>query len=237
MISPTIVLVHGALTGASVWSRVIARLRNDGHNVIAPALPLRGLASDAVYLASFLETIDGPIVLAGHSYGGSIISHPVIAGCNVAALVFVSAFAPDTGESTADLNARWPGSKLNETTTIVRNYPGGSDLYLQPERFGEVYADDLDQATIEVMAASQRPIEVRALAESFDGSPRWKHVVSYMLVSTRDASLPAKAQRCMAKRANASAVEVAASHASPVSRPEAVADLIAGALTAAMHER
>jgi pimeloyl-ACP methyl ester carboxylesterase len=125
---PEIVLVHGALTDASVWNAVAARLQSQGFPTIAPALPLRGLGSDAAYLSAFLETIKGPFVLVGHSYGGSIISHPALAKHDLKALVFISAFAPDSGESTADLNGRWPGSKLSQSATIVRPYPGGQDL-------------------------------------------------------------------------------------------------------------
>ena len=223
---PTIVLVHGALTDASVWSEVIAELRPDGHRVIAPAMPLRSLRGDAEYLAAFLDSLDGPLVLVGHSYAGSILSHPVTENDQVTAIVFVSAFQPDAGESTGELNGRWPGSKLGEATTIVRSYPGGADLYLKPEDFAEVYAADLPAATVARMAATQRPIDPTALEETFAGPPLWRRRASWSLVSTRDDSLPPAAQRAMAERAGSTVVEVAASHASPVSQPRAVADLI-----------
>lgn len=235
---PTIVLVHGALTDASVWDEVISRLQSDGYTVLAPAMPLRTLAADAKYLAAFLDTIEGPVVLAGHSYGGSIISHPTSANDQVTALVFVSAFQPDSGESTGQLNARWPGSKLGEATTLVRPYPGGNELYLRPESFAEVYAADLPAVTVARMAATQRPIDPVALEESFEGLPTWRQVPSWTLVSTMDSSLPPDAERAMAERAGSTVLEVAASHASPVSQPRAVVQLILDAAAdrvAAVH--
>ena len=189
-------------------------------------MALRGLASDVAYLSAYLKTVDGPVVLAGHSYGGSVISHPDFARDGVSGLVFVSAFAPDTGESTGELNGRWPGSLLGEATTVVRQSPDGAELYLKPESFGEVYAGDLSPAMIAVLAAAQRPVNPDALGESFAGAPAWRSRPSWTVISTQDSSLPAEAQRAMAERAGAQSVEVAASHASPLSQPQAVADLI-----------
>ncbi|WP_204101496.1 alpha/beta fold hydrolase [Occallatibacter savannae] len=140
---PMIVLVHGALTDASVWSATASELRNSGFSTIAPAIPLRGLQSDVEYLSAFVDTLEGPFVLVGHSYGGSVISHPRLAKAKLKSLVFVSAFVQDEGETAGELNARWPGSKLTEATTIVRNHPDGQELYLKPEAFAEVYAADL----------------------------------------------------------------------------------------------
>lgn len=230
--SPTIVLAHGALTDASVWSQVSDVLQSEGRTVLAPAMPLRSLTADAEYLAAFLDSLDGPVVLAGHSYAGSIISHPATSKAEVAALVFVSAFQPDSGESTGELNGRWPGSKLGPDTTLVRAYPGGHDLYLQPERFAEVYAADLPAATVARMAAAQRPIDPAALDESFAGTPSWRERPSWAVISTQDDSLPVAAQRAMAERAGSTVVEVAASHATPVSQPWAVAELIREAAAA-----
>jgi len=227
--SPVIVLVHGALTDASVWNLVSIYLQKAGYSIVAPAMPLRGLQSDAAYLSAFLDTINAPIVLVGHSYGGSIISHPGVARKNLEALVFVAAFAQDAGETTGELNGRWPGSKLTEDNVIVRPYPGGQDLYLKPNRFAEVYAGDLSAEQVAVLAAAQRPINPGALGESFVDSPTWRSVPAWFLISLEDNSLPAEAQKAMAKRAEAITAEVRASHASPLSQPEAVAKLIIGA--------
>jgi pimeloyl-ACP methyl ester carboxylesterase len=192
-------------------------------------MPLRGLHSDAAYLASFLDTLEGPVVLVGHSYGGSIISHPEVGKASVKALVFVAAFLLDSGENTAVMNGRWPGSKLGESTVLVRPRPEGADLYLKPECFAEVYAADLPPATSELMAAAQRPIEPKALEESFEGAPLWRTVRSWALISGQDCSLPAEAQRFMARRATATTVEVEASHAAPISQSGALVELIVAA--------
>ena len=231
---PTIVLVHGALTDASVWNGVSSRLQDRGYPVIAPAIPLRGVAFDAAALASVLDTIDRPLVIVGHSYGGSIISHPAIARSSVRALVFVAAFMPDIGEAAGELNGRWPGSKLGEATTLLRSHPGGQDLYLKPEHFREVYATDVPSATVALMAAAQRPLDTAALGETFDGAPTWRGVPSWAVVSTRDHSLPPQAQRFMAERAGATVVEVEASHASPISQPDAVTEAIVTAARSAV---
>jgi pimeloyl-ACP methyl ester carboxylesterase len=227
--NPTIVLVHGALTDASVWNGVSGKLQGEAFITLAPAMPLRGLHTDADYLASFLDTIAGPVVVAGHSYGGSVISHPDIAKSHVKALIFVAAFAPDAGESTGDLNGRWPGSQLGDATAMIRRYSGGQELYLRPECFHDVYAGDLPPATIALMAAAQRPINTAALGESFRERPAWSNLPSWAVISTRDNSLPVEAQRFMAKRANATITEVYASHASPLSQPDLIAEVIAEA--------
>jgi pimeloyl-ACP methyl ester carboxylesterase len=226
---PTIVLIHGALTDASVWNGVSGKLQAEGFITVAPAMPLRGLHTDAEYLASFLDTISGPVVIAGHSYGGSVISHPVIAKDGVKALIFVAAFAPDIGESAGELNGRWPGSKLGDDTAMIRPYRGGKDLYLRPECFRDVYAGDLAPVTIALMAAAQRPIDTAALSDSFRERPTWSKLPSWAVISTRDNSLPVEAQRFMAHRAKSTATEVDASHASPLSQPEIIAEVIAAA--------
>jgi pimeloyl-ACP methyl ester carboxylesterase len=227
----TAVLVHGALSDASIWSGVSARLQQAGHPVIAPAMPMHSLDGDVSYLKAFIDSIEGPVVLVGHSWGGTVISHPTFATDQVRALVFVSAFQPDSGESTGELNGKFPGSLLGEPRVVVRSRPDGNDLYLKPEHFAEVYAGDLDAGTVAVMAAAQRPIDPAALGESFDGPAAWASVPSWTLVSTDDDSLPVAAMRFMAERAGSQSVEVASSHASPASDPDAVADLIHTALT------
>jgi pimeloyl-ACP methyl ester carboxylesterase len=223
---PTIVLIHGAFTDASAWNGVSAHLQDMGYKTVAPAIPLRGFGSDAQYLSAYLTTIDGPLILVGHSYGGSIISHPAMGGHDIKALVFIAAFAPDTGESMAELNERFPGSQLGDATTVVREHPGGNDLYLLPEHFSSVYAADLSAPVVALMAASQRPLNVTALGETLDGVPTWSLLPSWAVVATADCSLPAEAQRFMAKRAGSAVTEVHASHALPISQPDAVAGVI-----------
>lgn len=141
-------------------------------------------------------------------------------------VVFVSAFVPDSGEAAGELNGRWPGSKLGETTTIVRQYPGGTELYLKPEHFAEVYAGDLETGQVQLLASAQRPPDLRALSESFIGAPTWKTVPAWAVVSSEDFSIPPQAQQAMAERANARIVVVKAFHASPLSQSESIAKVI-----------
>jgi pimeloyl-ACP methyl ester carboxylesterase len=229
---PSIVLVHGALTDASVWNEVTRRLQSAGATVFAPALPMRSLEQDAAYLTGFLGRVPGPVVLAGHSYAGAVISHPAITASGaVAALVYVAAFQPDAGESCGELNEKFPGSLLTpENLDIAANPLGGSDLTLKPQRFAEVYAADVDPVHAAVMAASQRPLDPAALGETLPAEPAWRTLPSWALISTRDRSLPPAILRFMAERAGSHAVEVESAHAAPVSQPAAVTDLILDAV-------
>ena len=227
----TAVLVHGALSDASIWNGVSRQLQRHGYRVVAPAMPMRSLDGDASYLKAFVDTFDGPLVLAGHSWGGTVISHPMFATDRVRGLVFVSAFQPEGGESTAMLNDKFAGSLLSEPRVLVRSRPDGNDLYLKPEYFAEVYAADLDTETVRVMAAAQRPIEPAALEETFHGAAAWTGIPSWTVISTHDNSLPPAAMRFMAERAGSHPLELPSSHASPAAHPEEVADLIRTALT------
>ena len=229
---PTIVLVHGALTDASVWHEVIRRLHAEDRTVVAPALPMRSLAGDAAYLAGIVNGIPGPVVLVGHSYAGAVISHPALADRDVAALVYIAAFQPDNGETAGELNEKFPGSLLTPDNLLVTpNALGGDDLILRPERFAEVYAADVDPVHAAVLAVSQRPIEPAALGEPLPGEPTWRSRPSWALVSTKDRSLPPAILRHMAERAGSHIVEVESSHAAPVAHPAAVTDLILHAVS------
>ncbi|MER5644392.1 alpha/beta hydrolase [Streptosporangium sp. NPDC002524] len=223
---PTVVLVHGAFADASGWNDVAARLIRDGYPVIAPANPLRGVASDSAYLASVLATLDGPIVLAAHSYGGIVVTNAAAGNPNVKALVYVAAFAPDEGESLLELQNKFPGSKLNETALDFRPYGGGLvDGYIKKEFFRDVFAGDVPKQTTDLMQASQRPADSRTLGEP-SGAPAWKTIPSYYLVAKNDRVLPAEAQRFMARRAGSQAREIGASHVAMISQPGAAADLV-----------
>ena len=225
--SPTIVLVHGALTDASVWHGVIAELQKQNFIVHAPSIPMRSLASDVAHLHSYLTTLDGPLVVVGHSYGGSIISDPAALTPSVGALGFVAAFIQDSGETAGELNYRFAGSRLVPETTIVRETPGGSDMYLRPEFFREIYAADVDPVHAAVMAASQHPIDPTALGESFSGEATWRTLPSSALVASPDISIPTEAQYFMAERAGSIVVEIESSHAVPVAHPVETAQFVA----------
>ncbi|MFE8950169.1 alpha/beta fold hydrolase [Streptomyces sp. NPDC007856] len=226
---PTIVLVHGAFADSSSWNGVIERLEHDGYQVVAPANPLRGLAGDAAYLNSYLRSVEGPIVLAGHSYGGAVISQAAVSVPNVKALVYIAAFIPEAGESALELSNKFPGSTLGETLNPVPfPLPGGktgSDLYIRADKFHGQFAADVPETTARLMAATQRPVAASALEEKATDAA-WKTTPSYSLTATDDHNIPPAAQRFMAKRANAHTVEIEASHAVTVSQPGAVAILI-----------
>jgi pimeloyl-ACP methyl ester carboxylesterase len=236
---PTVVLVHGAFADASGWNDVVRRLQRRGYPVLAPANPLRGVAPDAAYLASVLETISGPIVLVGHSYGGVVITNAATGNSNVKALVYVAAFAPEAGETIEGLQTQFPGSKLNQAALDIRPYllPDGTDSYdgyVKPALFRDIFAGDLPADTTAVMAATQRPADVHTLGQP-SGTPAWKTIPSWTLIARNDNLIPAAAQRFMASRAGAHTVEVNASHVAMMSKPAATADLIADAATATVH--
>ncbi|GII32451.1 alpha/beta fold hydrolase [Planotetraspora mira] len=223
---PTVVLVHGAFADASGWNGVAAKLIRDGYQVIAPANPLRSVATDSAYLASVLATLSGPIVVAAHSYGGIVATNAAAGNPNVKALVYVAAFAPDEGESLLALQTRFPGSKLSEAALDFRPYGEGLvDGYIKKEFFHDVFAGDVPKSTTDLMHAGQRPADARTLGEP-SGAPAWKTIPSYYLVARNDQVLPAEAQRFMARRAGSQVREVGASHVAMISQPAVTADLI-----------
>ncbi|WPO00760.1 alpha/beta hydrolase [Pseudomonas sp. MUP55] len=231
---PTIVLVHGAFADASSWNGVARILEQDGYTVVAAANPLRSVKSDAASVASLIASIQSPVVLVGHSYGGNVISAAANDQANVKALVYVSAFAPDTGETVAGLAGKFPGSTLGPTLAApVPLSDGGKDLYIQQSQFHEQFAADVPAVEAALMAATQRPVTDAALNEPF-GTPAWKHIPSWSIYGDQDKNIPPQALAFMAKRADAKAVEVVkgASHVVMVSHPAPVARLIERAATA-----
>jgi pimeloyl-ACP methyl ester carboxylesterase len=168
---PTVVLVHGAFADSTSWSSEIRFLQAKGYPVVAVANPLRGVASDSAYLLSVLKTIPGPIVLVGHSYAGFLISAAAAADSQVKALVYVAAYIPDQGESPADLTYKFPGSELQGSNLVTRAEPDGTDIYINPADFSEVYAGGLSRSDIAVAAVVQRPITAAALAEATTVNP------------------------------------------------------------------
>ncbi len=227
----TVVLVHGAFAESSSWGPVISRLEGDGYRVIAAANPLRGVASDAASVAAVVRSIEGPVVLVGHSYGGPVITAAAAGSANVKALVYVAAFAPDSGESSFMLSAKFPGSTLGDTLVSVPLPDGAEDLYIRPESFHAQFAADVPEAEAAVMAATQRPVTMSALQEA-SGKPAWKTIPSYMIYGTLDRNIPPAVMQFMAERAGArrTVVVEGASHALMVSHPESVASIIEDAV-------
>ena len=222
---PTIVLVHGAFAESASWNGVIRGLLDRGHPVVAVANPLRGVRTDAAYLAGVLDDLDGDVVLVAHSYGGMAISN--VSNERVRALVFVGAFAPDVGDSAATLSARFEGSTLAETLRAVPLPDGGSDLYIRQDAYHAQFAADSSAADAAVMAATQRPITQSALEEPSAGAA-WRTVPSWFLFGAEDRNIPAAVHRFMADRAGSRrAVELAGgSHTVAIPEAARVVDLI-----------
>ncbi len=235
---PTIVLVHGAFADASSWNGVVERLEGRGYTVIAPANPLRGLYNDSTYIASILDSIKGPIVLVGHSYGGALISSAAAGNPRVKSLVYVSALMPDVGESGMSLAARFP-SELGTATKSVPYRAGGvsgTDLYLKPDRLHQVFAADLPQSTTRVLAVTQRPAATTAFSQKAKVAA-WKHIPSWFLVAKQDKTINPDQERFEAKRAGSHTVEIDSSHVAMMAHPEAVTDLVLQAAAAADSAR
>ncbi|MCW2533489.1 MAG: Pimeloyl-ACP methyl ester carboxylesterase [Blastococcus sp.] len=226
---PTIVLVHGAWADAAGFEGEIRALQGRGFRAIGFANPLRGLPGDATYLADFLRSLTGSIVLVGHSYGGAVISAAATGNDQVKALVYFNGWMPDEGESIQQLLEKFDGSLVGPAIRPVPfTTPDGSegaDLYLDPEVFHAAFAADVDRGTSDVMAATQRPWNGAAFGAP-SGPPAWKTLPCWYLLGTEDKAIPPATQRFMAERANATIVEVPASHASMVSQPEAATELI-----------
>jgi pimeloyl-ACP methyl ester carboxylesterase len=231
-VQPLIVLVHGALTDASVWRQVSSRLQADGRQVVAPSLPMQSLAGDVAYVRNFLESLSGPLVVVAHSYAGSVISDPEALTPEVRALVFVAAFQQDSGETPGELNGKFPGSLLTEDNLLFRAYPDGQQASLRPEKFSEAYAADVPAAEVAIMAAAQKPFDPTILGGSFSGAASWRTLPSWSVVATEDRSIPTEALRWMAERAQSTVVEVDSSHAVPVAHPAAVAETVEAAARA-----
>ena len=231
---PTIVLVHGAFADSNSWNGVIAELTRDGYPVVAAANPLRGAASDAAYVASIVKSINGPVVLAGHSYGGTVITQAAAGTGNVKALVYVSAFAPDIGESSFELAGKFPGSVLNTVLAQPVTTPDGNqDLYIRIDSFPAAFAGDLPPEAARPAAFTQRPLTLAAGEEKVSVAA-WKSIPSWFIYGSKDLAIPPAVVTFMAERAKArKTVEVpGASHVVMISHPHEVTALIEEAASA-----
>ncbi len=226
---PTVVLVHGAFADSSGWNEVTERLQKRGYTVLAASNPLRGLAADSEYVKSIVETIEGPVVLVGHSYGGAVITNAATGNPNVQSLVYVAAYALDAGERLIDANELGGGHSELAEHLVIRPYPGApegdADGYIDPAFFRDLFAADLPKKLTSVMAASQRPAALQALFTP-SGEPAWKTVPSWYVVASQDNTIPPEAERVMAERAGSTTVEIDSSHVVMMSHPDEVTDVI-----------
>jgi pimeloyl-ACP methyl ester carboxylesterase len=223
---PTVVLVSGAFEDSSSWSGEITRLEHDGYPVIAPAVPLRGVASDSAYLTALVRGVDGPVVLVGHSYGGALITEIAAQDPQqVKALVYTAAFIPKAGETALQLVTQFPGSLLGPDSTHTVSYPGGTDTYVNAAEFRALFAGDRSATDAAVGAATQRPVASGALAEPVAaGVPAGIPV--YAVVAAQDRAIPPAAERFEAQRAGATITTVNSAHDLPTTHPAAVTDVI-----------
>jgi pimeloyl-ACP methyl ester carboxylesterase len=225
----TAVLVHGAFADSSSWAETIELLQDAGYKTVAFADPLRGVANDTAALQGFVDTIDGPVVLVGHSYAGMVVSQVAAQDDDVVGLVYVAAFIPEEGESVNSLNTMFAGSELVPDNLHFAAAPGGlTDVYINADAYHEVYAGGLKDGEAAIAAATQRPITAEALGEAATlgapaGTPKW------MIVATEDHAVPTEVQEFMAERAGATVTEVESGHDVPAVQPQAVAQVIAQA--------
>jgi pimeloyl-ACP methyl ester carboxylesterase len=231
MSEPTIVLVHGAFADASSWRPVFDELQSEGHAVLAPPNPLRGLASDAAYVRSFIENLDTPVLLVGHSYGGAVIT---VAGASEKAvgLVYVAGFAPDEGEALGALQGRFPDSRATPSLRPAPLPDDGVEISIDSASFHEVFCADVPAENAAFMAIAQRPLPAAAFGEPATAAA-WKTTPSWAVIPTADGAINPDVHRFSYERAGATTIEVdGASHVVMISQPKVVADVIRQALQA-----
>ena len=234
---PLIVLVHGAWADGSSWTNVLTRLLAAGHEAVTVPNTLRGVAADAAVVRSYLDSVAGPVVLVGHSYGGFVITNAATGAQNVKALVYVDAFIPDEGQPAGALvgaeSALAPAFTNPGSVFKVVPIPGAPpnvvDTYLLPNVVAESFANDVSAEDAALIAATQRPASIAGLAEP-SGPPAWKNIPAWAIIGTQDRIIPPDSQRAMAQHAGAKVREVDASHVSMVSRPDVVVEVIEAVL-------
>ncbi|WP_198035098.1 alpha/beta fold hydrolase [Streptacidiphilus rugosus] len=213
-----IVLVHGLWADGSSWDRVIPLLEREGHRVTAVQLQLASFEEDIAYTARVVAAQDGPAVLAGHSYGGGVITGAASRAANAKALVYVAALAPEQNEAVGSILQQYPDLGLGET---MRPDAAGY-ISLDRDRFASIFAGDVDADKVAIMAAVQKPANGALFEAVFTDAPAWRELPSWYVVSTGDLTLNPEAQRFMAERIGATVAEVDSSHVAMVSHPEAV---------------
>jgi pimeloyl-ACP methyl ester carboxylesterase len=221
---PHVVLVHGAWADGSSWAAVIERLQADGYHVTAPQFPMTTLADNVARLRQVLAVQDGPAIVAGHSYGGQIMTALGTGAPNVAALVYIAAFGIDEGESLGGLLSQGPVTPA--LVHLITDQQGFT--WLSEDDFVNHFAADVDPVRARVMYAVQQPLAASAFGDVM-GVPAWKSQPAWYLVATNDQAIPADAERQFAARMGATTVEVPSSHVAMVSHPDDVAQLIESA--------
>ena len=222
---PNIVLVHGAWADGSSWSAVIEQLQADGYRVTAPQFPMTRLTDDVARLRQVLVRQNGPTLVAGHSYGGQIITALGTDTPNVVGLVYVAAFGLDEGESIGALLERSPGGPALAHLDVDEQ----GFAWLPEDDFVNHFAANVDPVKAKVMFAVQQPLHWSALGEVM-GVPAWKSQPSWFLIADGDQAIPPDAQRQFAPRMGATTVEISTNHVAMVSHPDDVLQLIKSAV-------
>ena len=220
--STNIVLVHGGWADGSGWNKQISILREAGHQVIAVQLPTHSLADDVETVKRAIGHIGGPAILVGHSYGGEVITNAGYNNPNVTGLVYIAAFAPDEGQS---LSTFVDPSKFPKELFLLDS---GGFIYLNPKIFRENFAQDVNASEADIMAVTQKPFKQSIFVEK-SGPPAWKQLPTWYQISEFDRMIPPDVQRLFAERMNATTLSLNASHASYVSHPNEIAELILNA--------
>jgi pimeloyl-ACP methyl ester carboxylesterase len=231
---PSIVLVHGAFADGSSWDAVVSRLQSEGYTVYVPPNPLQGLSYDSAYLADFLHSIAGPIILVGHSYGGAVITTAATGDRQVKALVYVDGFAPAQGQTIEQLLSAEPGSCAVPANLNLVPYPGApegtADAYVKQSVFPSCFANGLPASEANVLAVTQRPLSTIALTEK-SGIPAWKTIPSWAVIGTADHAIPPAELLAMARQAHAHITMIPdAPHLSMISNPGDVTRVILDAV-------
>jgi pimeloyl-ACP methyl ester carboxylesterase len=229
MPSPTVVLIHGAFVDASTWRPVFDRLNAEGHTVLAPPNPLRGLEYDSSFTTSLLDQLDGPVLLVGHSYGGAVIT---VAGSSdkVAGLVYVAGVVPDEGESVNDLQGRFPALAMGPLIQPTPLSDGSVVASIDPTQFPEVFAADVPAEDGAFLAISQRPVAATAFDDPAP-TAAWRTKPSWAVFGSADRPVAPALQRFSYERAGSEVTEVeGASHLVMLSQPDIVAGVISEAV-------
>jgi pimeloyl-ACP methyl ester carboxylesterase len=230
---PNIVLVHGAWADGSSWSAVIERLQADGYNVTAPQFPMNALANSVDRLRLVLNRQDGPTIVAGHSYGGQIMTALGTDAPNVAGLVYIAAFGLDEGEA---IGALLEGAPPDASPALAHlDIDAEGFAWLPEDDFVNHFAADVDPVKAKVMYAVQQPLHTSSLTDVM-GVPAWKSLPSWFLIADGDQAIPPDAQRQFAARMGADAVEVASNHVAMVSHPDEALERILSAAKAVAVE-
>ena len=227
-----IVLVHGAFSDGSIWSKVIPILKDSGHKVIAVQLPLHSLGDDVSTVERAIELLGAPTILVGHSYGGEVITNAGYNNSNVTGLVYLAALAPDEGETGNDFFKRLPervSKQLLETFSENTAVDSAGFLYFNSNGFRELVAQDVQPGEADILAVVQKPFN-QSISTEKSGPPAWKFLPSWYQISENDRLVPPDIQRLYAERANATTLSLNSSHVSPLSHPQEIAELILKAI-------